>query len=421
LRVARLCEELCDKRGGVEAYKEVLTEQPFAVEIYQDLVSLGADAEELLQLYGDRLNKIAPWIVTYLTSQRDIQRLEYKASLASLSRLEDRFKGSLVLLLAMAHCNFKQLNMKESYSLYKRVRVENRLVLDFMDQFAAIIKFNGDMAEMNQWASFLLLFLVANSFFLFLLSCRLAEELLDVSQERPEPWLVMSRYCEMKGDIARALTLADKAIKLRPRHANSYLLKGGLLLGSKPSEALQAISTAYEILPDMDSVRGVTEAYNLQKRPNEALALAKEVLQKYPKNPRALTLIGSMLTHRPDSRDKARKALTNALLLDPNSVEAVVTMVTLLMTEGNVPEAVRLLEESVARNNSDYLHVRLADIYTLSSNYGKALEHYGVSLSFNPFNPRALDGIRRVEKLMGGEKAGDGAAEEGDGDDPMNG
>lgn len=393
----------------MEAYREALVEQPFAVEIYQSLITLGASADELLQQHGERLNKLAPWIVTYLTTQRDIQRLEYKAALAALGRLEERFKGSLVLLLAMAHCHFKQVNMKEAYHLYKRVHAANKYILDSMDQFAAIIKFNGHMAEMNT----------------------LADELFSVSQDRTESWMVMSRYCEMKGDVDRALSLADKATKLGPSSINAYLLKGGLLMSSKPTEALYLFQQAYQLQVDMDSVRGLVEVYiQLGKYP-EALALAKETLQRHPKNARALTLIGSVLSRRPESREKARKALTNALLLEPNAVETIVTLVAVLISENNVPEALKQLEAAALRNNSDYIHVRLADVYALTHNFAKALEHYSVSLSFNPYNQRALEGIKRVEKIMEGDKeqqgqGDDGAAEgegdgDGDGDDPMNG
>lgn len=61
--------------------------------------------------------------------------------------------------------------------------------------------------------------------------------------------------------------------------------------------------------------------------------------------------------------------------------------------------------QSLEKNNSDYLHTRLADIYALTSDYKRALEHYGISLSFNPHNTRALEGIKRVEQMIPEEGA----------------
>lgn len=165
---------------------------------------------------------------------------------------------------------------------------------------------------------------------------------MEVNSDRPEPWLVMARYCEMKGEQEKALTLTERAIKLRPRYANSYLLKGSLLLSTKPSEALQAFHTAYEISPDLDATRGLVEAYSALSRFNDALLLAKETLQKYPRNARALVLIGNLLSHKPESREKAKKALQNSLAIDPNSLEATVTLVAVLVAEGKTDEATQL-------------------------------------------------------------------------------
>ena len=229
----------------------------------------------------------------------------------------------------------------------------------------------------------------------------------------------MSRYCEMKGEQDKALTLVEKAIKLRPTYQNAYLLKGALLLSNRPTEALQTFYLAYEISADLDAVRGLVEAYTGCSRFADALLLSKETLQKYPRNARALTLIGTLLSHKQESREKAKKALQSSLSIDPNSLETVVTLVAVYVAENNTVEAIRLLEESLEKHNSDFLHTRIADVFTLTSDYKQALDHYNVSLSFNPSNQRALEGIKRVERLMaqgGREEAAEGEEE----DDPMN-
>lgn len=112
-------------------------------------MALGADAEPLLIQHGEKLTKMAPWIVSLLNSHKELQKFEYKASFNQLVKLEERFKGSLPLLLSMAHCSFKQVNMKDSYNLYSKIHATNRFVLESMDQFAAIVKFNGQISEVN--------------------------------------------------------------------------------------------------------------------------------------------------------------------------------------------------------------------------------------------------------------------------------
>ena len=58
------------------------------------------------------------------------------------------------------------------------------------------------------------------------------------------------------------------------------------------------------------------------------------------------------------------------------------------------------MENQLKFEPSDFLHTRLADIFSLSNDYSNALMHYNAALSINNEYERAIDGIMRVEKLM---------------------
>jgi cytochrome c-type biogenesis protein CcmH/NrfG len=83
------------------------------------------------------------------------------------------------------------------------------------------------------------------------------------------------------------------------------------------------------------------ESYLAQDRYKEALAITSEAAAMMPRHPRAKTLLGVVLSHHPgqDFRDKARQQFQAALQLDPKCVEAIVSLASLLVSEGRVDEA----------------------------------------------------------------------------------
>ena len=80
---------------------------------------------------------------------------------------------------------------------------------------------------------------------------------------------------------------------------------------------------------DLASYKGLVEAYLAQPKYKEALCMAKEALQRMPKSALALTLVGRVLSHSPEGREKAKRAFTKALQIDPMSIDAVMALVDL--------------------------------------------------------------------------------------------
>lgn len=54
---------------------------------------------------------------------------------------------------------------------------------------------------------------------------RLAHDLLQTSTERPEPWVALALYNDVRGDREKALNLVAKALKFAPRHVIALQLK----------------------------------------------------------------------------------------------------------------------------------------------------------------------------------------------------
>jgi tetratricopeptide (TPR) repeat protein len=210
----------------------------------------------------------------------------------------------------------------------------------------------------------------------------------------------MSKYAEMKEDRERALQFIDKAVNINPRHYENYVFKGSVLISEHASEAIAAYRKAYHIQKDLVSFQGLVEGYLAVNRIKEALSISKEALQMMPKNPKTLILVGVVLSHTPDGKEKARKAFENALLIDPACTEAVIAIVSNNIATQNWQSSIELLEKHLNVVSSDFLHTRLGDIYTLVNDFSRAMMHYNAALGLNGDYERAIDGLNRVQKLM---------------------
>ncbi|KAJ3087005.1 Anaphase promoting complex subunit 7 [Quaeritorhiza haematococci] len=188
----------------------------------------------------------------------------------------------------------------------------------------------------------------------------------------------------------------SKAIALDSRHVGAYQKQGTLLLAlDRPAEAAVSFSQAHRLSKNYFSYQGLMECYLQMHQLKEALGAAKEALGLMPKNPRALAMVGLVLAQMPEGQDKA-------LQYDPKCTRAVLAMVSVLVQEENLQEAVDLLESHIPHQHTADVHCQLANIYTKMEDYSKALENYNTALRISPEYEEATNGIARVEKLING-------------------
>ncbi len=245
---------------------------------------------------------------------------------------------------------------------------------------------------------------------------------------------------------------------LAPHHARAHVVHGALLLGAVPGSpsalgpaalsvapgvahpherALQCFRCAYALdKRDLGVFQGLVDAHLVASRFKDALFAAKEALQRAPRNPKALTLVGAVLGHSVEGREKARAAFVKvlgacarkrvvvksgrfyflsfflaltrrrwtlvlnrhvchgtavpprcirtrfcslqALSIDPNCLDAVFALTKLETTEKKYEAAVALLSRHVAQHNRDSIHTKLANIYVLMGDSASASQHFQV-------------------------------------------
>lgn len=121
-----------------------------------------------------------------------------------------------------------------------------------------------------------------------------------------------------------------------------------------------------------------------------------------PKNAKAITLVGRVLSHLPEGKDKAKRAFQRALSIDPLTVDATLALADLYIQSGEFDRCIELLHQSIEQSSHDFLHTKLGEVYTLTEDYSNALACFHAAISINPSSATATSGLERLEKLMRG-------------------
>ena len=90
-------------------------------------------------------------------------------------------------------------------------------------------------------------------------------------------------------------------------------------------------------------------------------------------------------------------------------------LVDLHIAMGDYGTCISMLQQCLQNHNHDFLHTKLADVYTLHEQFAEALTCYHTAISLNPASTAAAQGLERLEKLMRGVDP-DLAEEEADAD-----
>ncbi|RHY36968.1 hypothetical protein DYB38_008189 [Aphanomyces astaci] len=109
--------------------------------------------------------------------------------------------------------------------------------------------------------------------------------------------------------------MASFAISVDPSYARSYICRGYLLLAlDRPEYAVKSFSHASKLAKTMDAYEGMSEGLcslclKGADKYTDAINIARLALMYMPHSPRAYLLLGSVLSLRPESRDKVQNAL----------------------------------------------------------------------------------------------------------------
>ncbi|KAJ2780069.1 Anaphase promoting complex subunit 7 [Coemansia linderi] len=307
-----------------------------------------------------------------------MQRLDYGAAAAELSRLARRGPGSPRLVALLAACRFHLGDDRAARGLFARAAAGGAL-FDEAGAHAALLMRAGDRLAVYA----------------------LGRRLLRADAGRAEGWVAMARFLAMAGRAQDALAVAWKAQALAPRLADAFLAEGAAQMAAgNAGDAAAALLRAHALAPSAFSYAEAVAALVRAERLKDAFVYARELAELMPGHPAALALVGSVLAHSPESAAKAEALLAAALAADRRCAAAVDALAALFVAGGRVSDARALLEAHLPELPTDAMYARYADVLTLANDLPAAAANYAAALDLNQDNQRARAGYERVGRLM---------------------
>jgi len=383
-----------DGLKAAQHYRTALRKQPLALEAVNKLVDLGITSAEIvrtiqrsIESHSLPLDDDVVWIRLYTEGLYQERNMNYEDAIKSWKQLEAHFPGSFVPLLHLGESYLALEDLEESYFYFKKAHLCDETNLDGMGHFATCVRQHRSKEELNG----------------------LAYKLLSIDDLRPEPWVAVALYSESCGDRDKALGYIARALELCPDYLLAYNIEGSIHFALGNWElAIRAFTQAIDVQKNFVSYKGLTEACLKSGKHQPALQHAKAALSLLPHHPRALVLVGNVILetipqahHRSAAHlAKAKKAFHRALQHDPQHIEAILAMAECFANSGEIDQGLELLKKSLFVHNSDALHAKIADFYTVKEDYTRALQHYHTATSLNPANASAVGGLDHLDKML---------------------
>eukprot|EP00039_Didymoeca_costata_P006314 m.89171 g.89171 ORF g.89171 m.89171 type:complete len:555 (-) comp13207_c1_seq1:2308-3972(-) len=397
LSLAKLHESTGAYSDAIVAYKAVLLAGILALDVVMALIRLGENSEELIGILETHresgLQEAFPWVVDVIKGHGMAATSDHKGAVALFQQIHQNALPENVHIMAhIAEWQWKQSYLPASVAAFEAARKSDSLSLLKMDVYAHVLMSQGQEAPLNA----------------------LVNDLLEISRDRPEPWLAAARLCQLRYKalfmdnpqeiLQNGLSFVDKALALAPSSNEALLVKGTLLLQmDKAPLAAAAFRDAFRHSFSYAACQGLVTCFLTIGKIKEALAMSREAVENSPRNPRALTLLGSVCRRFADGNSKARVLFQNALSQDSKCMDAVFAMVDLDTAEGNFDKAIELLNRNMNDSRVDYANKKLGDVYMAAGKHIEAISAYNRALSYNAHYAPAKQALDHANNEMLGQ------------------
>lgn len=186
-----------------------------------------------------------------------------------------------------------------------------------------------------------------------------------------------------------------KLINLDKKNVSDRLLLARLMSEhpDKEKEVLALLDESVMIAPDSPEAVVFKVAYLIKlKRNEDALALAEKTDKQFPKLVLGKLLKGDVYIAGKEL-DKATNMYQQAYKIQPND-RILITLVDLMRAQKKEPEAIKLLNDALEKNNKNIgVHFKLATIYQQQNDAKQAEAHYDAILLEQADNVLALNNL----------------------------
>mgnify|MGYP001022682039 FL=1 len=233
-----------------------------------------------------------------------------------------------------------------------------------------------------------------------------AQNALAAIPDKPELLDALGRTQQISGDSNQALSTFGKLASLQPNSPIAQMRMAEINLANKnKDEAAKNLRKALEIKPDLlEAQRGLILLALDSKKPQDALALARDIQKQRPKEATGFVLEGD-INASSKQWPEAIAAYRNGLKQAP-APELAIKLHTALLASGNMAEAEKLAATWTKEHLKDIaFRMHLGDIATARKDYPAATQHYRNALEIQPNNALVLNNLAWVSGEMKSPKA----------------
>lgn len=217
---------------------------------------------------------------------------------------------------------------------------------------------------------------------------------------------LLGRVQRMTGDLNQALTTYGKMANLLPNSPLPHMRIAELhIAGNNKAEATKSLKKALELQPDLlDAQRALITLAMEDKRPGDALAIARQIEAQRPKEAIGYILKGDIHAYNKSWPESI--AAFRAGMKQTDSAELAVKLYSALLASGNSQEAEKMASAWLREHPKDIaLRLQMGDLATIRKDYGVANQHYRVALEIQPNNPLVLNNLAWVAGQQKNPKA----------------
>ena len=231
-----------------------------------------------------------------------------------------------------------------------------------------------------------------------------AVQIISLQPGSPDGYAMRSLSFMARRQFPAAEQDARKAIEVAPQAAAGYLEMGNLrTLEQKFSEAEGWYQQALSRDPEStDALRGLVNAYLLEKQPDKAIAAANAQIALKPKNSAFYDLLGAVMLTRKDY-GPAQTALAKAVELNKNNADAYAKLCQAQAANGALDQAIATCSNGVRDNPKEAtLYILLGSVYEAKHDLEKAKSAYNSALQLRRDDPTASNNLAYVLLETGG-------------------
>eukprot|EP01041_Mallomonas_annulata_P006220 gene6220-12601_t len=385
------------RRHAITSYKDALQQMPTAMEVIEALISLGVDSKEILALIDDICEKnplyntlfAGGWLTNIINALSSRNRVEFRESEAAFKITLQDFPKNIYLLNYFGKIAIESEYFDDAQQIFRQIKTLDDKNICGMDLYGQVLHYKEDSLALN----------------------RLASDLLNIDNKRPQGWIVAAMYSELKNDNEKSLVFIDKAIQLDPRHALSYRLKGQLLLErQRPEQAIISLFQATSIEKDVATLAALVQAHIALSKASDAVAAAKEAMALMPRSPTAMFMFGTALATTKEGQKEAIRIFRKILLTHPLHKGTITSLSLLLSAQGKNDEAIACLTTALDRKACPQLRIQLGKLYSRMGRNVDALAQLNTAVSHSVNlneSAEAIQELERVERILRGEDSVD--------------